>query len=100
MDNASEPDERLKINERLGWKENINGLYHYYVTPTTLRQVICKGHDISRAIDHWMNAGWLVCNAEGKPSLVKRLPGIGVVKRLYCFKAAIITDSEGVIDHE
>nr|WP_260283644.1 DUF927 domain-containing protein [Xanthomonas sp. CFBP 8152] len=82
----------LPVRERAGFRRfDEVGVTEYMVLPEAFRRELCAGHDARQAARELIAAGWIKPAADGKPSQVIRVPGMGAV-RLYIFDSRKVHD--------
>ncbi|WP_225043088.1 DUF927 domain-containing protein [Xanthomonas campestris] len=82
----------LPVRERAGFRRfDEVGVTEYMVLPEAFRRELCAGHDARQAARELIAAGWIKPAADGKPSQVVRVPGMGAV-RLYIFDSRKVHD--------
>ncbi len=73
-----------RVSNMVGYRDDT----HYYVTPESFKNVVCKGFDRKFVIQVLKNKGWLVPGANGEAGSVKCINYISV--RVYKFSRAAI----------
>lgn len=79
--------ERVTIN-RAGFRKNNTDGQQYFVLREVYTREICAGFNQLTVTKTLVDEGWLECDSEGKSSIQKRLPDIGVT-RCYVFTSKI-----------
>lgn len=86
------PQGALPIRDRAGFRRfDEVGVTEYLVLPEAFRRELCVGYDARNAARELITAGWIKPGADGKPSQVVRIPGLGAV-RLYIFDSRKVHD--------
>lgn len=80
-----------KTIDRIGYKQKIQSLYHYYVLPESYRSELCKGFNYRTVTQYLIEQGYLNSDSSGKNQVVKYIPNLGRV-RVYHFTPKIISD--------
>jgi len=79
--------------ERTGYKQKIDGLYHYFVLSEAYKNELCKGFNVKALTNSLIQRKYLLPDSKGKSSIVKNLPDMGPM-RVYHFSPTIIAEDE------
>jgi putative DNA primase/helicase len=84
-------DETLapKPIDRIGYKQEYNGVYHYYVFPESYKNELCKGLDYRQVTKLLAKLNYINQDHQGKNQISKNLPGLGKV-RVYHINPSIL----------
>ena len=66
--------------DRAGYKQRIDGVFHYYILPEVYKHEICKGLNYKQVSQYLLQKGFLIPDGQGKSMEVKHLPDIGKIR--------------------
>jgi putative DNA primase/helicase len=79
----------VKPNERFGYKQKFEGIFHYYILPEVYKNEVCKGLNYKQVSKYLVERGFLVPDSQGKSMEVKHLPDVGKI-RIYHLAGGIL----------
>jgi putative DNA primase/helicase len=77
--------------DRIGYKQEQDGKYNYYVFPENYKNELCKGFDFRQVTKMLIKGGYLMPDNQGKNQIAKNFPGLGKV-RVYHFSPKILNE--------
>jgi putative DNA primase/helicase len=66
---------QIRPNERVGYRQLENGVYHYYVLPEAYKSQLCKGYNPREVTKALAGKGYLIQASDGKNQVIKTFPG-------------------------
>ena len=88
--------ERVTFN-RLGFRSlGEDGYIDYYIFPAMFKEVFAAGQDPSQFIKFLKQANALMLDRNGKPQVMKRLPGFNSPVRVYHVRSTVLAESDRV----
>lgn len=92
-------DEQLgssRSHQRTGFRKEENGnITEYWVLREMYAVELCEGFDPKLVTKALVRKGFLMIGSEGKPQMLKRIPGLDGQHRVYVIKASIMSDGDG-----
>lgn len=70
----------VKPIDRAGYKQKIDGVFHYYILPEVYKNEVCKGLNYKQVTKYLLEKGFLIADGQGRSVEVKHLPDIGKIR--------------------
>jgi len=77
VNNADAFDSEHRTINRVGFRERLDGRWHYYLLPEAFTKEVCKGLNAKQVTRDLVDAGYMQKGGEDRLQTKKRLPGIG-----------------------
>ncbi len=78
--NISDISSLIKPIDRAGYKQRIEGVFHYYILPEVYKNEVCKGLNYRQVSQYLIQKGFLIPDSQGKSMEVKHLPDVGKIR--------------------
>ena len=78
--NISDISSLAKPIDRAGYKQRIEGVFHYYILPEVYKNEVCKGLNYKQVSQYLAQKGLLITDNQGRSVESKYLPDIGKIR--------------------
>ena len=78
--NITDTSSLIKTIDRAGYKQRIEGVFHYYILPEVYKNEVCRGQNYKQVSQYLIQKGFLVTDSQGKSMEVKHLPDVGKIR--------------------